>query len=272
MAALAIATFVSDVAKLGAEVYLVRREQQPDRLVVSQAFTVLLLVGVAVAGLSFLAPPLLRLWYEDERFVTPLQVLLLAVPLMLICQPAFAVLERELNFRTVAFLELVGQLLFYTTAIGLALLVDSVWAPVTGFWLWQIWLVVGSFPGGSVSAEAHLVTHAGAGDVCVRRQLLGRQLGLECPPAGRPSDSQAPPRAGGRRLHQSRHAGRRGLVLRARCDVALVRRGARQGAGRRRSPPPGHEGGGDAAGLGVAPFLCIGAIGVLALPGLLGDS
>jgi O-antigen/teichoic acid export membrane protein len=144
-AALAIITFVTDVATLGMDVYIIRREQPPDRFVCAQGFTLLLIVGVALAGLSLLAHPLLGLWFQDERFIPPLQVLLLAIPLVLIYRPALAALERELDFRKVAFIELAGQLTFYASSVTLALLFRSVWAPIAGFWLWQGWMAVATF-------------------------------------------------------------------------------------------------------------------------------
>jgi PST family polysaccharide transporter len=140
-AALAIVSFVSSVGRLGVEVYLVRREEPPDVHVYGQAFTLLLVSGMGLTALCLVASPLLLYWYDEEQFLPPLQALLLGLPLMLLCLPAFAALERDINFRKVAILELVGQLIFYTVALPLALLDLGVWAPVTGFWVWQAWLV-----------------------------------------------------------------------------------------------------------------------------------
>jgi O-antigen/teichoic acid export membrane protein len=270
--ALAVVTFVADVARLGVGVHLVRREQQPDRYVYSQAFTLLLLGGVAVAGLSLLAQPLLRLWFEDERFVAPLQVMLLAVPLALIYAPAFAALERELDFRTVAFLELVGQLIFYAVAITLALLDASVWAPIAGFLVWQTWMVVGSFAAarfrprlvwspvllremlryGVGFSAANWIWSA---RLLVNPLVVGRYLGPESVAyvslAMRLVEVLSFVRAASWRLSIAAFAKVRG-------DVARLRRVTEEAT--------------TLQVLGVAPFLCVGAAGVLLLPGLIGAS
>ncbi len=137
---LAIVSFVSGVGRLGVEVYLVRREEPPDAQVYGQAFTLLLGCGIGLAAVCLAASPLLMYWY-DQQFLPPLRALLLGLPLTLLCLPAFALLERAINFRKVAILELAGQLIFYAVALPLALLDFGVWAPVTGFWVWQAWLV-----------------------------------------------------------------------------------------------------------------------------------
>lgn len=139
--ALAIVSFVSGVGRFGVEVYLVRREEPPDVRVYGQAFTLLLGCGVGLAAVCLITSPLLLYWYNDEQFLAPLRALLLGLPLTLLCLPAFAALEREINFRKVAILELAGQMIFYAVALPLAVLDLGVWAPVTGFWVWQAWLV-----------------------------------------------------------------------------------------------------------------------------------
>jgi O-antigen/teichoic acid export membrane protein len=144
-AALAIVSFVSGVGRFGVEVYLVRREEPPDVRVYGQAFTLLLASGMGLTALCLVASPLLLYWYDEEQFLPPLRALLLGLPLTLLCLPAFAALERGINFRKVAILELVGQLIFYIVALPLALLDLGVWAPVTGFWVWQAWLVGGGY-------------------------------------------------------------------------------------------------------------------------------
>ncbi len=270
--ALAIVTFVADVARLGVEVYLVRREQEPDRFVYSQAFTLLLLGGAAVAALSVLAQPLLRLWFEDERFITPLQALFLAIPLVLICQPAFAALERDLDFRKVAILELVGQLIFYTAAISLALLTKSVWGPIVGFWLWQTWLVVGSFWAARLRPALvwspvlvremlqYGLSYSGANWIWSARLLVnplivGRYLGPESVAyvslATRLVEVASFVRTATWRLSIAALAKLQG-------DAGRLRRAIDEGT--------------TLQVLGVAPFLCVGAIGVTWLPDLLGQS
>lgn len=143
--ALAIVVFAAGIGRLGVEVFLVRREEPPDSAVYGQAFTLLLVSGLLLAGISLLSLPLLRAWTLSDGNVAPIRTLFLVVPLMLLHQPAFAVLERKLDFRTVAYVELAGQLSFYAVALPLALLGAGVWAPVAGFWVWQTCLLTGAY-------------------------------------------------------------------------------------------------------------------------------
>ena len=143
--ALAVVLFCATIGRLGLEVFLVRREEQPDALVYSQAFTLLLATGFGLAGLSLLALPLLREWTLADGFLQPVRVLFLVLPLVLLPQPAFAALERRMDFRAIAMIELTGQLAFYLVALPLAVVGAGVWAPVVGFFVWQTCLLVGAY-------------------------------------------------------------------------------------------------------------------------------
>lgn len=143
--ALAVVLFSAQVGRLGLEVFLVRREEAPSPAVYSQAFTLLLCSGFSLVGLSLLSLPLLREWTLAEGSLQPVRVLFLVLPLMLIQQPAFAALERRMDFRAIALIELSGQLGFYAVALPLALLGLGVWAPVIGFFVWQTCLLVGAY-------------------------------------------------------------------------------------------------------------------------------
>jgi O-antigen/teichoic acid export membrane protein len=142
---LAIIVFFTTVGPFGLDIYLVRREQAPTAAVYNQAFTLLLLSGTGIASVMFLASPLLEIWFDDPRFIPPLQALLPALPLSLLSVPAIASLERDLNYRAVVSLGLAGQLLYFTVALGLAVLGWGVWAPVAGYYAWQVLLGVASY-------------------------------------------------------------------------------------------------------------------------------
>lgn len=140
--AFGVLTFLNRVGPLGVNVYLIRREQAPTAAMYNQAFTLLLLCGVSVAAILFLLSPLLRSWFSDPGFIPPLRALLLALPLSLLPFLALARLERDLNYGAVASVELSGQLAFQVVALSLAFSGWGVWAPVTGYWVWQFCLVV----------------------------------------------------------------------------------------------------------------------------------
>jgi O-antigen/teichoic acid export membrane protein len=142
---LAIIVFFTTVGPFGIDIYLVRREQAPTAAIYNQALTLLLLSGTGIASAVFLASPLLEIWFNDPRFIPPLQALLPALPLSLLSVPAIASLERNLNYRAVVSLGLAGQVLYFTVALGLAVLGWGVWAPVAGYYAWQALLAVASY-------------------------------------------------------------------------------------------------------------------------------
>jgi O-antigen/teichoic acid export membrane protein len=142
---LGILLFLSSVARMGVDVYLIRQEGVLDDVVYHQAFGFLLVSGFGLGGLGFLASPLVVHWVGDPRFLAPLRVLLLALPLTVLSSPAVARLERALDYQKVAGLELVGQLLYYALALPLAWRGFGVWAPIAGFSLSQAWGVGASY-------------------------------------------------------------------------------------------------------------------------------
>lgn len=97
---LGILTFLSSVARMGTDVYLVRREGPADDSVYHQAFSVVLLSGSIVCILGLLISPLLVSWMGDPRFLAPLQTLLLLLPFTVLSSPADAArVEPDVNRR-----------------------------------------------------------------------------------------------------------------------------------------------------------------------------
>jgi O-antigen/teichoic acid export membrane protein len=139
--ALAITMFLYNTAILGVDVYLVRREGPQADVVYHQAFSFLLLSGICVSAVGVLISPLLGHWLGDTRFLAPLQVMLLSVPITVLYVPPRAQLERALDFRKIAGIELAGQLLLYALSLPLAWRGFGVWAPVAGYFVWQLWML-----------------------------------------------------------------------------------------------------------------------------------
>ncbi|MFA4886188.1 MAG: oligosaccharide flippase family protein [Desulfotomaculaceae bacterium] len=149
--ALGIVSYLSTMAGLGLHVYIVRREAEPDLEVYNQAFTVTFVTGVTGLLLGILAIPLLQRWYQDPAFIPPLLAMLLTLPFTAMAGPAAARLERELNFKAVAAVELAGQVIYYLVALTLAYLGKGVWAPVVAYIILQFFLFFG------VCGLAHLI-------------------------------------------------------------------------------------------------------------------
>jgi O-antigen/teichoic acid export membrane protein len=117
-----------------------------------------------------LAAPALEYWLNDDRYLAPLRALLLMLPLTVVSVPAVARLERALNYRSVAALELVQQFLFVTVGVALAWRGLGVWAPVAGFGASQAWLVIGSHALAGYRPRWHWSTE-------LLREMLGYGLG-----------------------------------------------------------------------------------------------
>ncbi len=130
---LAIVTFLISVARLGVESFLIRRPEQPDARIYRTAFTMMLVNGVAVATVSILLAPQTIGRLVGDLFVSPFQVLVLALPLSLLVAPGLASLERDLQYRRVALIELLNPLVFYGVAVPWAIVAPSVWAPVAAY-------------------------------------------------------------------------------------------------------------------------------------------
>lgn len=152
---LGIFMFLLNVSQWGTPVYLVRREGEDLEEVYHQAFTLLLLLGVAVtAFMVFAGIPLISSWIGAESFEPVALAMFLALPVALLGKIPLARLSRALNFRLVAIAELSGLAIHYAVALPLAFFADRVGlaflsgaaAPVAGWWAQQTLMLVILFP------------------------------------------------------------------------------------------------------------------------------
>jgi len=137
-AAIGIYTYLLNLSQWGINVYLIRREEEPSPEDYHQAFSLLLVLGLAGTGLALLAIPFLKSWVRLEGFGPVAAVLFAALPVNLIIFVPLARLERALDYRKVALIELAGQLALYPVALPLAYLGLGPWAPVVGWWAMQV--------------------------------------------------------------------------------------------------------------------------------------
>jgi PST family polysaccharide transporter len=135
---LAVILVLIEVASFGVKVFLVRRPGDLERAVVAQAFAAL---AVGAAGAVSLTAGLVvllgdRLIDANER--PALLLMLAAIPFALAAIPPFAVLERDLRYRTVATIEFFNDVLFYAVALPLAAAGVGLWAPAVGYLTTQV--------------------------------------------------------------------------------------------------------------------------------------
>jgi len=143
--AIGLTAFLASLARSGVDTYLVRRAVPPDEGMYAVANSLigtlsltLMLAGVAVV-------PFLARWYGNREFLPAYTVLLFTIPLVGLTGPPTAKLERDLNFRIVAQIELGGQVLALLVSLTLAWRGFGVWAPVLGHLSWQIFGACAAF-------------------------------------------------------------------------------------------------------------------------------
>jgi O-antigen/teichoic acid export membrane protein len=134
-AALATLYYLESVAHGGIGVYLVRRQGEDDARLYDQAFTLLLLLGTAAALVGLAVLPAAARWTNVAGLSAVALALLPGLPLRLPFSVHQARLERALDYRRLATIDIVGQLGFCGASLALAFGGLGVWAPVIGWWL-----------------------------------------------------------------------------------------------------------------------------------------
>ena len=140
--AVSLVAFLATVSRVGVDTFLVRHESPPTPAMYETANTIILSVSFALAGVAALITPLLVRWYRSRELVMPYLVLLATIPVSGLTGVPMAKLERELNFRRIAAIELIGQSLGLVTALVLAWARAGVWAPVAEQLVWQVFILI----------------------------------------------------------------------------------------------------------------------------------
>ena len=135
--ALGIYAYLFSLSQWGIGVYLVRREGELVLKDYHQAFSLLLLLGIGTTVLALLLLPLLANWVRLGGFKPVAAAMFAALPLNLLTLPPLARLERALDYRKVALVELGSQIAYYLIALPLAFRGFGVWAAVAGWWAQQ---------------------------------------------------------------------------------------------------------------------------------------
>lgn len=140
--AIGIAAFLASVARAGVDTFLVRCEATPDEDTYGTAASLIFGASLALTLAAVACVPSLIGWFGNREFVPAFVVLLLAVPLTGLIGVPMAKLERNLDFRNIAMIELAAQAAGLIIAILLAWRGMGVWAPVFGQIGWQLLTLV----------------------------------------------------------------------------------------------------------------------------------
>ncbi|MGC2194855.1 MAG: oligosaccharide flippase family protein, partial [Terriglobales bacterium] len=118
--ALGLTSFLALLSRGGIDTYLVRAESPPDERTYSVATTLVMGLAIALLGTGAAVVPLLTRWYGSREFLPAYLATLLTIPLSALAGVPTAKLERDLNFRAIASIELGGQILALLVSVTLA--------------------------------------------------------------------------------------------------------------------------------------------------------
>jgi len=169
--AISIVALLAAIARSGIDTYLVRRGTAPGELVYGTAATVLMAISLALGGMAAAGTPVLIHWYGSREFTGPYFILLLTIPLAALTGVPMAKLERVLDFRRVAAIELSGQSFGLVVSGLLAFCRMGVWAPVAGQIAWQLFTLVATARSASMPLRFRF-------DPDVAREMLSYGIGL----------------------------------------------------------------------------------------------
>ncbi|MCS7208468.1 MAG: oligosaccharide flippase family protein [Fimbriimonadales bacterium] len=134
-ASLGIASYLSSISLMKIDIFLLRETRDAPRTLFDLAFFWLLGVSLAatlIASLLIVAGQ--GVWGEVEQFATVAVLVCATVPLSVVRFVPQTMLERELDYRRTAFIDLTSQLMYYAVAVPAAQLGYGVWAMVGGHW------------------------------------------------------------------------------------------------------------------------------------------
>lgn len=140
-AAMGIYLFIYHLAQFGINVYLIRKEGEIEDEEYNTAFTFLIVVSFLAVIFSEALIPFLGKWTRLDGFNKVAMVIFLCYPVSLANLIPISKLERELDYKRVALIELFAQIIYYLVGLPLAFFGAGVWAPVAGWWAQQLFVV-----------------------------------------------------------------------------------------------------------------------------------
>jgi O-antigen/teichoic acid export membrane protein len=135
-AALAVNQYLVSLCQGGIGVYLIRGQDVTERQF-HVASSLLLSVALVVFAIAQVSVPVISSWLNLAGFDFLLRTLLLSLPIQVLSTAANAKIERALDFRRIAMIELSGQLIYYAIAVPMALAGFGVWSLVSGWCIQQ---------------------------------------------------------------------------------------------------------------------------------------
>jgi PST family polysaccharide transporter len=110
------------IGAAGVGVYFLRHEGEVAEADYGTSYTILLAMSVLIVMSIELGAGTLSRWTGVAGFEPVMRVIILGLPLQLLAIPASVRLERSLNYRNVAMIDIAGQIAYYLLAVPLVML------------------------------------------------------------------------------------------------------------------------------------------------------
>jgi len=110
------------IGAAGVGVYLLRHEGEIPEMSYGTAYLILMMMGLTLLASIEIGAGVLANWTGVAGFEPVMRIIVLGLPLQLLSMPATVRLERRLDYRSVALIEIVGQVAFYVLAVPLVML------------------------------------------------------------------------------------------------------------------------------------------------------
>jgi PST family polysaccharide transporter len=122
VAGLNIYSYAMAIGAAGVGVYLLRHEGEIPEMSYGTAYLILMMMGLSLLASIEIGAGVLANWTGVAGFEPVVRIIVLGLPLQLLAMPATVRLERRLDYRSVAMVEIVGQAAFYVLAVPLVML------------------------------------------------------------------------------------------------------------------------------------------------------
>ncbi|WP_435163681.1 oligosaccharide flippase family protein [Paenibacillus glycanilyticus] len=125
-----ITVYLIDLCAVGIRDYLIREEGELKAESFHSAFSFILVTTLSAVLIGIALSYPLSIWLNSPEIRLPFISMLVCAPFYAFIIPCTAKMERELNFRFIAWIEFHTQTIFYVLALGMAFMHAGVWAPV----------------------------------------------------------------------------------------------------------------------------------------------
>jgi O-antigen/teichoic acid export membrane protein len=114
--------YAATISYAGVGVYLLRHEGDVPESSFGTAYSILMMTGLPLLLFIEFGAGTLAHWTGVAGFEPVMRIIVLGLPAQLLAMPASVRLERRLDYRSVAMIEIIGQVAFYVLAVPLVML------------------------------------------------------------------------------------------------------------------------------------------------------